>query len=104
MIKKYQLDCLNITNAETYYDEIKKSFSFPDYFGRNYHAILDCLRDIGWEVEESQDVEKAISINCTNFGSLINKISDSYIASFVDLLTSWKSEYPTVNIKITLEL
>lgn len=28
------------------YDCIAKNFSFPDYFGRNPNALMDCMRDI----------------------------------------------------------
>lgn len=30
------------------FDEISASFQFPPYFGENWNALHDCLRDLGW--------------------------------------------------------
>jgi RNAse (barnase) inhibitor barstar len=36
-----------ITNASTLFEEMARAFRFPDYFGHNWAALTDCLRDLG---------------------------------------------------------
>ena len=33
-------------NEERVMDELARAFSFPDYFGRNWDAVNDCLADV----------------------------------------------------------
>jgi hypothetical protein len=30
------------------FDAVARTFEFPDYFGRNFDALCDCLRDMEW--------------------------------------------------------
>lgn len=36
-----------ITNVSTLFEEMARAFRFPDYFGHNWAALTDCLRDLG---------------------------------------------------------
>lgn len=33
---------------EAFFNEISASFQFPSYFGQNWNALNDCLRDLDW--------------------------------------------------------
>ncbi|MCX5965691.1 MAG: barstar family protein [Cyanobacteria bacterium] len=33
----------------SYFTELAKIFEFPDYFGGNWDAVVDCLTDLEWE-------------------------------------------------------
>lgn len=44
---QYTLDASRFNGMETFYDEVIRTFSFPDHFGRNLDALYDCLTDIG---------------------------------------------------------
>ena len=33
---------------EAFFNEISASFQFPCYFGENWNALNDCLRDLDW--------------------------------------------------------
>lgn len=35
-----------ITNVSTLFAEMARAFRFPDYFGHNWAALMDCLRDL----------------------------------------------------------
>jgi RNAse (barnase) inhibitor barstar len=35
-----------ITNVSTFFEEMARAFRFPDYFGHNWAALMDCLRDL----------------------------------------------------------
>jgi RNAse (barnase) inhibitor barstar len=35
-----------ITNVSTLFEEMARAFRFPDYFGHNWAALMDCLRDL----------------------------------------------------------
>jgi RNAse (barnase) inhibitor barstar len=35
-----------ITSVSTLFEEMARAFRFPDYFGHNWAALMDCLRDL----------------------------------------------------------
>lgn len=35
-----------ISSKEDLFDHLSSAFHFPDYFGRNWDAVLDCIRDL----------------------------------------------------------
>jgi len=37
-----------IETKEALLDELYRRFSFPDYFGFNWDALEDCIRDLSW--------------------------------------------------------
>ena len=41
-----------IFDADKLLDEVAKSLNFPAYFGKNWNALFDCLRDFNWVEEE----------------------------------------------------
>ena len=48
-----ELDGAKAKNIDSFLREIAKSFRFPDYFGFNYNALLECLNDLDWIQEEN---------------------------------------------------
>jgi RNAse (barnase) inhibitor barstar len=45
------LDGTRITSKVDFLDAIATALDFPSYFGRNWDALVDCLRDIETPVE-----------------------------------------------------
>jgi hypothetical protein len=45
----YEMDGTGVTNAPAFFDGIAAAMALPDYFGKNWDALLDCLRDLGDE-------------------------------------------------------
>jgi RNAse (barnase) inhibitor barstar len=42
------LDGTNAATRAGFFQEIARVLSFPDYFGRNWDAVYDCLTDLTW--------------------------------------------------------
>ena len=40
------LDGIKITSKESFLKEIAEALEFPDYFGHNWDALEDCLKDL----------------------------------------------------------
>lgn len=38
----------SIWEAQQIFDRFAKGFSFPEYFGHNWNALIDCLSDLWW--------------------------------------------------------
>lgn len=37
-----------VSGRETFFTEVAHALGFPDYFGRNWDAVHDCLTDLSW--------------------------------------------------------
>jgi len=44
----YALDGKKITDKKTFLAQIAREMEFPDYFGKNWDALNDCLTDMPW--------------------------------------------------------
>jgi RNAse (barnase) inhibitor barstar len=42
------LDGKSCASLDAFYGEIAAAFKFPEYFGKNFQALLDCLADLSW--------------------------------------------------------
>jgi hypothetical protein len=38
----------HVQGKEELLDRVARGLSFPDYFGRNWDALIDCLSDLSW--------------------------------------------------------
>lgn len=63
--KEITLDCSKFSNENIFYDEIIPIFGFPDFFGRNINALIDCLSGLRYPEEGM------IKVNVTKNGSLL---------------------------------
>ena len=39
-----------------YHEKLKLGFGFPDYYGRNWSALWDCLRDFALSEETKREI------------------------------------------------
>src|SRR5438067_11105146 len=44
----FQADMSTVSSTLSLFDSIGKAFSFPGYWGRNWDALHDCLKDLTW--------------------------------------------------------
>jgi len=45
----FQIDCEHVSSESALMDELAKTMNFPNYFGRNWNAVLDLSTDLSWE-------------------------------------------------------
>lgn len=50
-MRQYIIDGNNFTGVGSFYQEVCRVFSLPDYFGNNLDALYDALSDIGEPME-----------------------------------------------------
>ena len=50
-MKRYIVNCKNVTTREEFYDLLEKKLPLPDYFGRNLDALHDVLGGAGFTLE-----------------------------------------------------
>lgn len=43
---EYTIDFQSVSNRDLFHDFFKDTFGFPDFYGRNMHAWIDCMRSI----------------------------------------------------------
>ena len=51
-----QIDLSGCKYADQIHKKLKDSFGFPDYYGENWSAFWDCLRDFGISEDSSREV------------------------------------------------
>ena len=45
-MKQISLDGNVLADASSVHDYLKQQFAFPDYYGKNFDALYDCLTDL----------------------------------------------------------
>lgn len=43
IVSKVQIQCNNIKDWNSFHDEFDRVFGFPDFYGRNMNAWIDCM-------------------------------------------------------------
>ncbi|MPY53240.1 barstar family protein [Streptomyces acidicola] len=43
-----ELDLAGVTDKSAFMDRCARALDLPDYFGRNWDALADCLGDLSW--------------------------------------------------------
>src|SRR5437879_5330891 len=47
MTKNFQIDGSKIKDWDTFHDHFSEAFGFPDFYGRNMDAWIDCMTSLG---------------------------------------------------------
>lgn len=78
----------NVRSDHDLFSLFSKELNFPDYFGDNWDALFDCLKDLSFVKEKNITI-----IN--NDIPFKNSIYDrkTYIELLVDLINHWKEHY-----------
>ncbi|MEL7185681.1 MAG: barstar family protein [Pseudomonadota bacterium] len=46
LVSLARIDCANIEDWDSFHDEFNRVFAFPDFYGRNMDAWIDCMTSI----------------------------------------------------------
>lgn len=44
----FRIDLAGVTGRDEFLERLAASLNFPDWFGRNWDALADCLADLSW--------------------------------------------------------
>ncbi|GLS24608.1 barstar family protein [Marinibactrum halimedae] len=101
-IKKLKLNLLQIKTMDEFYDEISNLFGFPDFFGRNIDALIDCLFSLRYPEDEMTNVHLMDSefmlLEVYGISSVDQKIRDTLIfaVEFANAKNNEKGNDPVI--------
>ncbi len=68
------------------FEGLAKALDFPNYFGKNWNAVNDCLCDFSW-IED-----KNIALVHTSIADLEDELLIIYIDILIEAINSWKDD------------
>jgi RNAse (barnase) inhibitor barstar len=68
---------------EALFAALSRALNLPSYFGANWDALSDCLRDLSWIAE------RRIVLLHTEFPSLDDRELTSYLSVLADCILDW---------------
>ena len=95
-MKTFKIDGQKLTDWKTFHSEFKKELNFPDYYGENMDAWIDCVDDIA---------DQPILLQIINSGVLKKKAPDLLKAilegsAFVNHRKYKNDETPTLMVSV----
>jgi RNAse (barnase) inhibitor barstar len=87
--KIYELDGEKMKTYESCFEEIVEKFNFPDYFGNNFDALLDCISDS--EILQGE----AFLIWIDNGEKVLSETSDDALERFLDIFRAAGERWAT---------
>lgn len=72
-----------INNRDGLFDALSSGLRFPDYFGRNWDALSECIRDLEWIEEDT------VIVYHDNLSDMSEQDFDMYVSVLVDTMYSW---------------
>lgn len=73
-----------ITTRQALFDALRREVNFPEYFGANWDALADCLRDLGW-IEQRRVVLVHDDLPALDEGALT-----TYLEVLSECVRDWK--------------
>ena len=73
-MKEVILEAAKMTDKASALEHIAQKLNFPDYFGKNFDALNDCLTDICEETAISFDNEALFKKNLGVYADIILKV------------------------------
>ncbi|MBO5454754.1 MAG: barstar family protein [Clostridia bacterium] len=86
------LDFTNCNHWHKIHTVLKEAFDFPDYYGENWSALWDCLRELFFFDETPRTVEI--------YGiSSLNEEYQNYCKTMLEIFDEAQKEFPHMTIK-----
>lgn len=82
-----------IRTRETLFEVLRRELRLPDYFGENWDALADCLRDLSWIDERRVAIEHAE----------LPQLNEDDLSIYLDLLAECVKDWkPTDDHKLVI--
>ncbi|BES86841.1 hypothetical protein PEC302107_30640 [Pectobacterium araliae] len=100
--KKVKIDFAKIKTLDDFYNELSDLFGFPDFFGRNINALIDCLFSLRYPEDEMTKITVSTSeyllIELYNFSLTTEEIKETLIITIenVSLKCKEKGQEPSI--------
>ncbi|MCG8711046.1 barstar family protein [Brenneria sp. 4F2] len=100
--KKVKIDFAKIKTLDDFYNELSGLFGFPDFFGRNINALIDCLFSLRYPEDEMTKIHVATSeyllIELHHFSLTTEEIKETLIVTIenVSLKCKEKGQEPSI--------
>jgi RNAse (barnase) inhibitor barstar len=75
-----------VENENDLFSKLSNVLKFPDYFGDNWNALYDCLRDFNWIEKEG------IALIHTEMPNLSEEGLKTYVEILFDTVQDWKED------------
>jgi RNAse (barnase) inhibitor barstar len=84
MTAKVSLDCNNIRDWDSFHEEFARVFGFPDFYGRNMNAWIDCLTSLDAPEDGMSSVHcepgSVVTLELANVKAFANRCPEQYSA------------------------
>ena len=100
--KKIKIDFTRIKTLDDFYTELSSLFGFPDFFGRNVNALIDCLFSLRYPEDKMTKIHVADSeyllIELHHFSLATDEIKEILIVTIenVSLKCTEKGQEPSI--------
>ncbi|HEK0623177.1 TPA: barstar family protein [Proteus mirabilis] len=105
--KSITLNFSSIKSIEELYDELALLFGFPDFFGKNADAVIDCMFGIRYPDEGMTKInvsgDGCLVLNMKNFYGADPKVKETIVAivEFVNYKYQFKGLEPAILLCLT---
>ena len=86
-IHSVDLDADSMTSLVQLYDELSRGLELPNYFGRNYNALAECIVDLDWLPPAN-----GYLLRIHNPESLLKEEANHSIVGFLEILNTASKE------------
>ncbi len=96
------IDFYQVKTIDDFYDQLSDKFGFPDFFGRNGDALIDCLFSLRYPQDEMTSIhitdDEYLLLELKGFSSVDQKIKDTLIIciEFVSKKCREKGQPPSI--------
>jgi len=84
IISKISLDCENIIDWPSFHEEFSRVFGFPDFYGRNMDAWIDCMTSLDEPEDELSSIHcdrgSVLTLELQNVKDFKRRCPDQYNA------------------------
>ena len=83
------VDFKEISNAAEFHDKFKQLFGFPDFYGNNFHAFIDCLTSLRIPEEGMTSINikqnEYILLEVNNINQLPDNLKHDFLLSIQEV-------------------